>query len=124
MGSTTLDIGRLRAETPGCAERIHFNNAGAALMPAPVLEAMVEHLTAEAEIGGYEAADAKADAIADFYDAAGELLGCRPENVAFATSATDALLPCALVGPVRARRHDPHDARRLHLEPDRLPFSA
>ncbi len=29
-------------------------------------------------------------AIADFYDAAGELLGCRPENVAFATSATDA----------------------------------
>ncbi len=86
----TLDVERLRAETPGCAHRIHFNNAGAALMPAPVLEATLEHLRLEAEIGGYEAADARAEAIAGFYAASAELLGCRAENVAFATSATDA----------------------------------
>ena len=86
----SLDVERLRAETPGCAHRIHFNNAGVGLMPAPVLEAMLEHLRLEAELGGYEAADARADVIADFYAATAELLGCRAENVAFATSATDA----------------------------------
>lgn len=94
MGQTKpangLEVERLRAETPGCAERIHFNNAGAGLMPAPVLEAMRAHLQLEATLGGYEAADARADAIADFYTATAELLRCRPENVAFAASATDA----------------------------------
>jgi selenocysteine lyase/cysteine desulfurase len=86
----SLDLDRLRADTPGCAHRIHFNNAGAALMPAPVVDAMVEHLRLEAEAGGYEAAELRAEAIAGFYSATGELLGCRPENVAFATNATDA----------------------------------
>jgi selenocysteine lyase/cysteine desulfurase len=86
----SLDVERLRAETPGCAQRIHFNNAGAALMPTPVFESMLEHLRLEVELGGYEAADARADAIDDFYAATAELLGCRTDNVAFATSATDA----------------------------------
>jgi selenocysteine lyase/cysteine desulfurase len=86
----TIDIAQLRAETPGCASRIHFNNAGSSLPPLPVLEATIEHLRLEAEIGGYEAADLRADAINDFYTAAAELLGSRPETVAFATNATDA----------------------------------
>ena len=86
----TLDLDRLRAETPGCAHRIHFNNAGAGLMPAPVLEAMTGQLTLEDEIGGYEAADARAAEIGDFYAATGELLGCGAHNVAFAPSATEA----------------------------------
>ena len=83
------DVDGLRAETPGCAHRIHFNNAGAGLMPTPVLTAMVEHLELEARIGGYEAADARAAAVADFYDATGELLGCAASNVAFTANATD-----------------------------------
>jgi selenocysteine lyase/cysteine desulfurase len=86
----TLDLDRLRAETPGCATRIHFNNAGAGLMAAPVLETMMEHLELEAELGGYEAADARADAIEDFYAATAQLLGCEARNIAFATNATDA----------------------------------
>jgi selenocysteine lyase/cysteine desulfurase len=85
-----LDVQRLRADTPGCERRIHFNNAGASMMPRPVLEAMVEHLELEAEIGGYEAADARAAEIEGFYPAVAGLLGCRPENVAFAVNATDA----------------------------------
>jgi selenocysteine lyase/cysteine desulfurase len=88
--AATLDLARLRKDTPGCATRIHFNNAGAALMPRPVLDAMTEHLALEAEIGGYEAADARQDQVQDFYAATAELLGCRADNVAFATSATDA----------------------------------
>jgi selenocysteine lyase/cysteine desulfurase len=86
----TLDLARLRSETPGCGHRIHFNNAGAGLMTQPVLDAMVGHLRLEAEIGGYEAADLRADAAADFYAAVGELINCRPDEVAFASSATDA----------------------------------
>jgi selenocysteine lyase/cysteine desulfurase len=84
------DLAELRRETPACAEVIHFNNAGAALMPAPVLDAMIDHLRLEAEIGGYEAADARADATADFYSAATELLNCGAENIACGSSATDA----------------------------------
>jgi selenocysteine lyase/cysteine desulfurase len=86
----TLDLERLRAETPGCVNRIHFNNAGAGLMPAPVLETMKDYLELEAELGGYEAADARAEAIQEFYAATAQLLGCQARNIAFATNATDA----------------------------------
>src|SRR6187551_3205120 len=77
-----------RAETPGCAHRNHLNNAGAALMPQPVIDAIAGHLTLEAEIGGYEAADARADAIAAGYDALGAIVGARRENMAVVGSAT------------------------------------
>ena len=51
----------MREETPGCREVIHLNNAGAALMPQPVLDATIGHLQLEAAIGGYEAADQAAE---------------------------------------------------------------
>jgi len=86
----SLDLARLRADTPGCAHRIHFNNAGSGLMPVQVLEPMLDHLRLETDIGGYEAADARARAISDFYAATAELLGCRADNIAFAASATAA----------------------------------
>ena len=85
-----LELDRLRAETPGCAHRIHFNNAGAGLMPVPVLETMTAYLELEAELGGYEAADARSEAIDDFYVATAQLLGCEARNIAFAPNATDA----------------------------------
>ena len=77
-----------RADTPGCAHRNHLNNAGAALMPQPVIDAIAGHLTLEAEIGGYEAADARADTIAAGYDALGAIVGARRENMAVVGSAT------------------------------------
>jgi selenocysteine lyase/cysteine desulfurase len=86
----SLDLDRLRAETPGCADRIHLNNAGAGLMPAPVVETMTEHLELEAKLGGYEAADTRSEAIDDFYVATAQLLGCEARNIAFAPNATDA----------------------------------
>ena len=98
----TLDLERLRAETPGCAHRIHFNNAGAGLMPRSVLDAMVGHLQLEAEIGGYEAAEDSADAIADFYSATAELINCRPDEVAFGSSATDAFSRALSAVPFQA----------------------
>ena len=60
-----IDVARVRAATPGSAERIHLNNAGASLMPTPVIEAVTDHLELEATIGGYEAAaEAEAKRIA------------------------------------------------------------
>lgn len=90
MATTALDLERLRADTPGTAERIHLNNAGAGLMPRPVLDAVTSHLALEAEIGGYEAAEAREEAFESFYVHLARLLGTKPRNVAFANNATDA----------------------------------
>jgi len=85
-----IDVERARAETPGCEHVVHLNNAGSALMPQPVLDAVVSHLELEARIGGYEAHDANAEAIERFYGATAELIGAAPEEIAFVSSATRA----------------------------------
>ncbi|SHF88969.1 aminotransferase class V-fold PLP-dependent enzyme [Streptoalloteichus hindustanus] len=85
-----LDVAALRADTPGCAEVIHFNNAGCGLLPAPVLSAMQDHLNLEARIGGYEASAARADEVRQFYVELGAMLNTGPDNIAFASSATHA----------------------------------
>jgi cysteine desulfurase / selenocysteine lyase len=65
-----FDVRRARDEMPGCEHAMHFNNAGAALMPRPVLEAIIAHLQLEAQIGGYGAAARAHDAVECVYDAA------------------------------------------------------
>lgn len=85
-----LDIARLRQETPGCAEVIHFNNAGAALMPQPVLDAVVDHLRLEARIGGYEAYDAAYEQVEHTYQSVARLIGAEPDEIALVENATRA----------------------------------
>ncbi|WP_129718076.1 aminotransferase class V-fold PLP-dependent enzyme [Pedobacter sp. SYP-B3415] len=84
------ELARFRQDTPGVLAVTHLNNAGAGLMPDQVTKAVLDHIRFESETGGYEAAAAKADAIGSFYTLAGELLNCKPENIAFTASATDA----------------------------------
>jgi cysteine desulfurase / selenocysteine lyase len=84
----TFDIKRARADTPGCTERIHFNNCGAGLMPTPVIDALKTHIDLEARIGGYEAADAADDAVQDCYAAIARLLNCKTTEVAVVENAT------------------------------------
>lgn len=86
----TLDVDRLRADTPGCARVAHLNNAGSALPPAVVTDTVVAHLRREEEIGGYEAHAEAADRIDATRASAARLLGARPENVALVESATAA----------------------------------
>ncbi len=83
-------LDRWRAETPGCAHRTHLNNAGAGLMPAPVLSAITGHLEAEARIGGYEAEWAREGATAEGYALVSKLVGAAPTNIAVTSSATTA----------------------------------
>jgi cysteine desulfurase/selenocysteine lyase len=85
-----IDIDRARRETPGCQHVLHLNNAGAALMPQPVLQAQLDHLQLEAQLGGYEAAAREEVSLEGFYDAAARLLNCQRHEVAFVENATRA----------------------------------
>ncbi|HEX9869961.1 MAG TPA: aminotransferase class V-fold PLP-dependent enzyme [Candidatus Tectomicrobia bacterium] len=85
-----IDVRRARRDTPGCENVLHFNNAGAALMPQPVLHATIGHLQLEALIGGYEAAAQAHEAVEHVYDAAATLLGCRRDEIAIVENATRA----------------------------------
>src|SRR3954467_15877210 len=85
-----IDVARARSETPGCEHVTHLNNAGSSLPPQPVLDAVVGHLELEARVGGYEAHGHKAAAIERFYGAAADLVGARPEEIAFSARRTRA----------------------------------
>lgn len=88
--SNPSSLAAWRAATPGVAHRNHLNNAGAALMPDPVHRAIVEHLRLESEVGGYEAADRRADDIEAGYADLAALIGATPEQIAVTSSATNA----------------------------------
>src|SRR2546423_1257478 len=82
------DVCRARAETPGCAEVIHLNNAGAALPPTAVTDTVIEHLRAESLRGGYEAASEAADRLAAVYTSTARLLNADAADIALTDSAT------------------------------------
>lgn len=86
----TFDIDRARRETRYCDDILHFNNAGSSLVPIPVSDAVHAYLRQEERMGGYETADAQADALANFYSAASRLLNCQPDEIAFVENATRA----------------------------------
>ena len=85
-----IDLNAVRAETPGTDHVLHFNNAGAALPPRPVLDAQVGHLEREAAIGGYEAEAEAGERLQHTYDAIARMLGCDADEVAVVENATRA----------------------------------
>lgn len=82
------DILRLRAATPGCAQVIHFNHAGASLPSQATLDAVIEQLQREALGGPMESADNRVQERAR--NAAAALLNAQPEDIAFASSGSAA----------------------------------
>jgi cysteine desulfurase / selenocysteine lyase len=90
MSDIAIDIFRARQDTPGCEQVLHFNNAGAALMPKQVLDAVIGHLQLEAAIGGYEAAESAQNAVEHVYDAVSQLIHCQGDEIAIVENATRA----------------------------------
>ena len=86
----TLDIRKIRSETPGCSHKIHFNNAGSSLSPQSVTDAVISYLTREQEVGGYEAAEEAKYLLNSFYVKFAELLNCDESEIAFIENSTRA----------------------------------
>ena len=84
----SLDVERIRAETPGCAHVLHLNAAGSSLPSRRTLDATLDHLRLEAEIGGYEAADRARPVLDGFYPSIATLIGAEPGEIAYVENAT------------------------------------
>ncbi|MFD9193103.1 aminotransferase class V-fold PLP-dependent enzyme [Streptomyces phaeochromogenes] len=85
-----MDIEAIRRDTPGTANRVHLNNAGAALLSRRTLRTMTAHLELEAAIGGYEAADRERDRVDATYANIARLVGGAPDEVALFDNSTHA----------------------------------
>ncbi|MCB0491236.1 MAG: aminotransferase class V-fold PLP-dependent enzyme [Cyclobacteriaceae bacterium] len=84
-----MNIDEIRKDTPGCASKIHFNNAGASLPTSAVTDAIRDYISFESLTGGYEAADIKKAEIQEFYNSAARLVNTHENNIAFTSSATN-----------------------------------
>jgi len=85
-----IDIKAVRADTPACEKVLHFNNAGASLMPKPVYDALCQHLQTENCVGGYEAERRAQDDLTAFYNEFASLLNASPDEIAYVENATRA----------------------------------
>ncbi|MEM9157358.1 MAG: aminotransferase class V-fold PLP-dependent enzyme [Cyanobacteria bacterium P01_F01_bin.33] len=85
-----IDIERVRADTPACEHVLHFNNAGASLMPAPVFDAVQRVLHEENSVGGYEAERRASEDLAAFYTEFAGLLNAEVDEIAYVENATRA----------------------------------
>lgn len=85
-----MNIDKIRAETPGLKTVNHLLASGAALMPQTVVDAIVNHITLESQIGGYEAAAKMGDALDGVYGQVASLIGAKPQEIALMENATAA----------------------------------
>ncbi len=83
-----IDLEKIRRDTPGTDHVLHFNNAGAALMPTAVIEAQTGHLALEAREGGYEAANLMSEKIDAVYDSIAALINAGRDEIAVVENAT------------------------------------
>ena len=85
-----IDIERARRDTPAVSQILHFNNAGAALMPPPVLDAHWQHLSSRPRSAATRR-PRKPRAIERIYDAVARPARARPrDEIAFVENATRA----------------------------------
>lgn len=85
-----IDVARARADTPGCGDVVHLNNAGAALPTRTVLDTVIDHLELEARVGGYMAADLVTERSNAVYASVASLVGASADEIALVENATRA----------------------------------
>ena len=83
-----FDLELVRAETPGLAHSTHLLACGSALMPSPVIDAVVDYTRLEATRGGYEAQAEKADELDSIYDLVANHIGGSRHEIALMENAT------------------------------------
>ena len=98
----TIDIDKVRAETPGVDHTIHLVASGSALMPQPVVDAIIEHTKLEARIGGYEAHAEKSHQLDSVYASVAQLIGAQREEIALMENATAAWCHAFYALPLKA----------------------
>jgi selenocysteine lyase/cysteine desulfurase len=85
-----MNIDKFRDDTPGTQQVIHFNNAGASLMPKAVSDSIINYLREESLYGGYETANKHRDSIEQVYPTIAEFINAHPDEIALLENATAA----------------------------------
>ena len=98
----SLDIEKIRAQTPALAHVTHLLACGSALVPEPVHNAVIDHLNLEAKIGGYEAHAKKADQLDRVYDSLATLINADRQEIAIHENATAAWCHAFYALPLKA----------------------
>ncbi|NML33057.1 aminotransferase class V-fold PLP-dependent enzyme [Paraburkholderia antibiotica] len=83
---TLADVQAMRAKTPGCAQVVHFNHAGASLPSAATLDAITSQLRLEAQSGPMEASMQGTQAAESARANAAALFNATPAEIAFTSS--------------------------------------
>ncbi len=84
----SIDIARVRQDTPGLDERLQLCACGAGIMPAPVLDAVIKHLQLEQSHGGYEAHALEGETLDAVYTDVARLINAQPQEIALVENAT------------------------------------
>ena len=96
------ELSRIRAETPGIGKSVHLLACGSSLMPKPVVDAIIDHTRLEAEIGGYEAREARAAELDAVYDKVAAHIGAQRHQIALVENATVAWCAAFYALPLKA----------------------
>lgn len=83
-----MNIDQIRADTPGTREVVHLLASGSGLMPSVVSNAIIDHITLEQTIGGYEAHAKQSDSLNQVYTDVAELLNAEAKEIALVENAT------------------------------------
>jgi cysteine desulfurase/selenocysteine lyase len=83
-----MDLAKIRADTPAVEGQSFLYSAGSSLMPTPVVDAMINHLRLEQQVGGYAAADREQARLDAVYDSVAALVNADRDEIAVVENAT------------------------------------
>ena len=84
----SIDIDKVRSETPGADVSTHLLACGSALMSQCVIDEVIGHTLLEARIGGYEAKAQEEEKLERVYDSVARHINAKPHEIALMENAT------------------------------------